>query len=152
MLNYRINSDTLAIFPTLDNKSNVFEDEKEILIESSPNNIIKKNCKYFGSTFYMMLKKTELLTGDTYKAPILINYNDNIIFFPTSSPRKKTVIWINLFNIDKTYFDTKNNKTVIKFLNGKKINLDVSLNIINNQIFKATRLEHKIGKIKALNA
>lgn len=152
MINYLINTETLAIIPTLDNKSYIIEENDEFFVESTPNNIIKKNCRINGSSYLMRLKKTELLTGDTYKAPILINNNDNIIFFPTSSPRKKCVSWINLFNVDRTFFDKSKNHTIIKFLNGKTLKIDASLNIINNQIFRATRLEHKLGKIKAQNA
>lgn len=148
---YRINNDTLAIVPTIDNKSLVYEDNRYYVVDVNPNRIIKQNCKDNGSSLLLRQKKTEILTGDTYKAPILINNNANIIFFPTASPRQKYVSWINLYNIDRTYYDSDLKQTIIKFLNGKKLKFDVSLNIVNNQIFRATRLEHKLLKIRALN-
>lgn len=152
MEKYKITNETLAILPTVDNKSIVYEDNDYYLVDMNPNKIIKQNCRLNGSTLDLRKKKTEILTGDTYKAPILINNNNNIIFFPTSSPRQKTVSWINLYNIDKTYYDKEVKRTVISFLNGKKLKFNVSLNIVNNQIFRATRLEHKLLKLKSLNS
>lgn len=151
MKNYIINKNTLAILPDELNNSIIYEDTMSFRIQDKPNSIIRKNCRLNGSTLSFNQKKTELLTGDSYKAPILIG-NSNLIFFPTSSPRLNKVAWINLFNVDRAYFDNKNNNTIITFYNGTKVKIDSSLYIINNQILKASRLEHKLLKINASNS
>lgn len=152
MKDYVINSDTLAIIPCENNMSLVYEGDRIIIVNSKPNNIIKMNCLRNGSTLLGRQKGTENMTGDVYKVPIVVRESDSLIFFPTSSPRLKSVSWINLNNIDRTYYDKINCLSVIIFINSVKVEFNVSLNIINNQIFRATRLEHNLWRNKLPNA
>lgn len=141
MNRYLINEDTFAILP-LDNKySIIYEKNKEIKIRKRPTTIINSNCLLYGSSIEGRLKRTEYSLGISYKPPIIICEKNNIIFFPTSSPRLKRCGWINLNSIKKVFKDS-NKDTIIEFKNNKFVNLDVSYNIINNQILKATRLEY----------
>ncbi len=149
MKNYVINANTLAIIPCDNNMSLVYEGENMFIIDSKPNNIINKNCIRNGSTLNGRQKSTENITGSNYKVPILVSEEDKIIFFPTSSPRLKSVSWLNLTNIDKTYYNIAKKVSVVVFYNAVMIELNVSLNIINNQILKATRLEHNLRRNRA---
>ena len=149
MKNYVINANTLAIIPCDNNMSLVYEGENMFIIDSKPNNIINKNCIRNGSTLNGKKKSTENITGSNYKVPILVSEEDKIIFFPTSSPRLKSVSWLNLTNIDKTYYNIAKKVSVVVFYNAVMIELNVSLNIINNQILKATRLEHNLRRNRA---
>lgn len=148
MKDYIINSDTLAIIPCENNMSLVYEGERVIIVNNKPNNIIKMNCLMNGSTLLGRQKGTENMTGDVYKVPIVVREKDSLIFFPTSSPRLKSVSWINLNNIDRAYYDKINRLSVILFINSVRVEFNVSLNIINNQIFRATRLEHNLWRNK----
>lgn len=152
MKDYIINSNTLAIIPCENNMSLVYEGEKVLIINNKPNNIIKMNCLRNGSTLLGRQKGTENMTGDVYKVPIVVREDINLIFFPTSSPRLKSVSWVNLNNIDRTYYDRINRLSVIIFINSVKVEFNVSLNIINNQIFRATRLEHNLWRNKSQNS
>lgn len=152
MKDYIINSDTLAIIPCENNMSLVYEGDKIIIVNCKPNNIIKMNCLMNGSTLLGRQKGTENMTGDVYKVPIVVRESDSLIFFPTSSPRLKSVSWINLNNIDRTYYDKINRLSVIIFINSVRVEFNVSLNIINNQIFRATRLEHNLWRNKLSKA
>lgn len=151
MKDYVINADTLAIIPCENNMSMVYEGEKIIIVNSKPNNIIKMNCLRNGSTLSGRQKGTENMTGDVYKVPIVVRESDSLIFFPTSSPRLKSVSWISLNNIDRTYYDKVNCLSIVIFMNSVKVEFNVSLNIINNQIFRATRLEHNLWRNKLPN-
>lgn len=142
MQKYIINNNTLAIIPCGDDVSLVYEGEEVFVVNDKPNNIIKKNCLRFGSTLGGRQKGTESMTGSSYKVPIIVSESEKLIFFPTSSPRLKSVAWINLMNVDKTYYNFLKKVSVISFNNGIILEFDVSLNIINNQIFKSMRLEH----------
>lgn len=146
MKTYKINANTLMIIPYKEKYSLIIEKDKDFIIETRPNNIIKKNCVIYGSNFNGRLKSTELLTGYTYKAPILLKEEGNLIFFPTSSPRLSSCSWINFNNIDDTYYDKKKRVSIVIFTCGKSMEINTSLNIINNQIFRATRLDHNIRK------
>lgn len=143
MNNYLINSNTLAIMSYL-NRSIVFEKNRKIVVNKNPNAIIKSNCNMYGSSYAGRVEGTKKLTGYSYKAPIIIEDKNNIIFFPTCSPRLKNTSWININNVEYAYKDKNNNK--IMFNNGFSIPVKSSLNVINNQILRATRLSSKLMK------
>ncbi len=146
MNNYLINKDTLVILPYND-QSIVIEKDKKFIVKKNPNNIIKANCNMYGSSYAGRLDGTKKLTGYTYKAPIIIEDKNNTIFFPTSSPRFKNAYWINLDNVDYAFQEKNINK--IMFNNGFSIKINTSLNIINNQILRATRLSSILSKNNA---
>lgn len=144
--NYEINSSTLAIL-AVDNKiSKVIEEEEEFLVNESTIKIIDKSCKFFGSSYFGRFEGTKHLIGISYKSPIIIEETKNIIFFPTASPRISDCSWISLNNI--TSYDKIKNKTKLTFSNGYNLELDISYNILENQILRATRLDSVIRKRK----
>lgn len=146
MQNYLISKDTLAIIPDGKTKSLVFEKNRQFIVNRKPNSIIKSNCSMHGSSYQGRLDGTKVLTGYTYKAPIIIEDQSKLIFFPTSSPRLESVSWINLENVDYAYQNKDDFSNMIRFNNGLSIKIDSSLNILNNQILRATRLSSKIVK------
>ena len=146
MKEYEINSMTLAILPINNNKSIVYEESEEYIIEKSSNSIIKENCQFYGSSYEGRCVGTKALTGIKTKYPIIIEESRNIIFFPTSSTRTKQSSWIALNKI-KTY--TKNNEqSKILFKNDKKIDLDISYYSLDNQVCRATMLKSKLYERK----
>lgn len=86
------------------------------------------------------------MLGFGYKAPIVMSEHDNMIFFPTCSPRLKECSWINLGNIKKIVPDDE--KTTIQFLNDEEINVDATYNIIRNQYFKSLSLDNALKNRK----
>ena len=146
MKEYEINSMTLAILPINNNKSIVYEESEEYIIEKSSNSIIKENCQFYGSSYEGRCVGTKALTGIKTKYPIIIEESRNIIFFPTSSTRTKQSSWIALNKI-KTY--SKNNEqSKILFKNDKKIDLDISYYSLDNQVCRATMLKSKLYERK----
>ena len=135
---YEINEDTLALI-SLDDKTKVFEKDKTFMVSKETNLIMEDSCQYFGSSLSGRQKGTENLIGVSYKAPIIVEESNNIIFFPTTSPRLKKCSWISLNNLERYY--TKNKKIVLEFKNKQKIMLNLSFGVIDNQILRATRLE-----------
>ncbi|MCH5166811.1 MAG: competence protein ComK [Erysipelotrichales bacterium] len=146
MVDYTINSKTLAIIPCDNNKSIVYEADEIFIINKRPNVIVNINCIKNGSTIDGRQKSAEKLVGSNYKCPILISEKENLIFFPTCSTRLKEVAWVNLSNISKVHYNKLKKVTVIEFTNGILIDFNVSLNIINNQILRSTKLEHYLRK------
>ncbi len=149
MENYAINEETLAIIPLEKNKSMVYELEESFQIDKNVTQIMEDSCRYFGSSLEGRRKGTETLIGVNYKAPIIVEETREIIFFPMASTRYQNPPWIGLKNL-KCYYKTEEG-IVIEFENNKKIILDSSYNIVDNQILRATRLEsalrgRKIGK------
>ena len=141
-----INNNTLAILPLGDTYSIVYEDNVSKIVKTRPNNIINYNCKMHGSSLEGRLKGTENLTGYSYKAPVSIN--NDLLFFPTTSPRLKECSWINLYNIKTVNYDKFERTTQIVFNNNKYIDFRISKNILNNQILKASFLDAKLKRNK----
>lgn len=151
MINYIITGHTMAIIPSDSKKTEVLEVRKHFIFDCNPNKIVIQSCLFYGSSYEGRLKGTESLTGYNYKAPIIINSKGPLVFFPTSSPRLKNVMWFNLNSIKKYFPSEDKNKTILQFINNKILEIDVSYNIINNQILRATNLEAKIRKNHVLN-
>ena len=147
MKDYEINKKTLAIFPFSKNKSIVYEDHDCFILEEKVSKIMDKSCRYYGSSIDGRQKGTTTLTGLTYKVPIIVSEENNIIFFPTSSPRLKDCAWISLNNINR-YFNQQE-KMLIEFNNKETLEIDVSYHILNHQVLKASRLESTIRNRKA---
>ena len=146
MKDYEINSSTLAIVPLDDKVSKVYEEEDEYIVQKSANSIIKDNCQFYGSSYEGRCVGTKCLTGIKTKYPIIIEESRNIIFFPTSSIRTRQSTWIALNKIKK-YIKNNYNSQII-FKNEEKIDLDISLYSLENQIIRATLLKSKLYERK----
>ena len=147
MVNYKINTKTLAIIPISNTKTKIYENDDVLIVDKNAKRIISENCEYYGSSYEGRKKGTVDLIGVTHKSPILVEDSNNIIFFPTCSPRLKECSWISLNNLDT--YNKLENESVIKFNNDLTIKLPVSSKIINNQVLRATRLESVLNKRRA---
>lgn len=146
MYEYEINKNTLAIIPYKNGETLVYEGRDCYIIEKSVPKIMDTSCKYFGSSFDGRQKGTASLTGIRYKAPIIVSEENHLIFFPTSSPRQKDCAWISLNNIDRLFLNEKENKVSVVFMNKEVIEFDISLNIMKNQVLRASMLDSSIRK------
>ncbi len=135
---YEINDKTVALY-SMNNKTRVYEENQNFIVNQPASEIMEDSCSYFGSSLEGRKKGTNSLIGVTYKAPIIVEESRNMIFFPTTSPRLKNCSWLRSNKIKSYYY--KNNHLVVEFKNGDKILLNSSYDMINNQVLRATRLE-----------
>ena len=105
--NYEISSSTLAIIPLENKKSKIIEEDNHYIVLKSTTEIISDSCKYFGSSYEGRHEGTKSLTGINYKSPIIVEETNEMIFFPTCSPRFSNCCWIALRHIDN-YTKEKN--------------------------------------------
>lgn len=98
-MKYEINNGTLAIVPTDNNSSLVYEDDTRYMISEKPYQIMEDSCRYFGSTYAGRKESAKAMLGAEYKVPIIVQDRDNLIVFPTTSPFSDDCIWINLKRI-----------------------------------------------------
>lgn len=136
---YEINKSTCAILPVDENTSRVIEKDDNFIVNKPVQKIIEDSCRYFGSSYLGRYEGTKTLIGFNYKAPIIVEESNELIFFPTSSPRFNRCSWINL-KLIKDY-QRNNRNAVISFENGYNLEIDISYESLENQIFRATRLE-----------
>ena len=127
-------------------RSKVYENENAFVVEKNARKIIAENCEYYGSSYEGRKKGTMELIGITHKAPILIDDSENLIFFPTSSPRLNDCGWVSLNNLDS--YTPYDDESIIRFHNNLTLQVHASNKIINNQVLRATRLESIIYKRK----
>lgn len=139
MNKYIINESTLVLF-SLGNRTQVYENYTNYIIDQSIMSIIDNSCKYYGSSFKGRCDATDYLIGIRYKCPIIISEKKCLIFFPTSSPRFDECVWIN-YKAIKKYYLNEQNELIIILNNDKKLILNISSNIMTNQILKSSRLE-----------
>ncbi len=121
------------------NNSYLYESNNKRFLHKKIYDVINEGCNYYGSSYKGRVEGSNYLLGSIYKAPIIISETKNIIMFPTTSFACDDCMWINYAWIDKYYYD--NNKSVILFKNGLKIDINLSSKIINNQILRSSRLE-----------
>ena len=148
-MDYEITFDTQVILPMDSKSSKIIENNESYVVNVTPMQILEHSCEYFGSSFDGRREGTKKLLGITHKSPIIVEESRKIIFFPTTSPEKEECIWINLDKIDK-YYKKTNKTSEILFKNGDKVEFDVSIGSLTNQILRATRLkfilEERINK------
>lgn len=142
---YEINKGTMCLIQNEDGTTKIIEKEGEYIINKNIHKIIDESCKSFGSSLKGRCEGTSKLTGIRYKVPIVISEYLSIIMIPTGSTRGDICHWISLSSI-KSIEKSNNNLANITFNNGKKIELDVSYFIMQNQLAKAARLDYYLRK------
>ncbi|MCB5236649.1 MAG: competence protein ComK [Niallia nealsonii] len=141
---YCINYYTLAVLPYILTNgtiySKVYEHDNVFLCKLSPLMIVKTTCGYLGSSYEGRRDGTRKLMTYHHKLPIVIDDFNSIYFFPTHSPRNNNCAWISLHHI----LDTKKievSKVRITFQNLQKIEVDISLYTLRNQIMRTNSLK-----------
>lgn len=143
---YYVNKATCAIIPIGKDKSQVIEYDNSFIVNKASKVIIDDSCKYFGSSYQGRLDGSRKMLNMNYKLPIVIEEFNNLIFFPTSSPRFKECIWISLNNI-KSYSKEGIYSKII-FLEDAYYDLEISYHSLENQIFRAALLDSLLHKRK----
>lgn len=144
--NYEINEETLAVLPVNDKISKIMEESTTYFVNKKPTEVLDDSCKFFGSSYQGRFDGTKALLGFNYKSPIIIEESNRIIFFPTSSPRLDSCVWISLNNVVKYSKDESRQMTNIIFKNGITLKTDMSFNMFNNQILRASRLKDVLNE------
>ena len=139
MKEYEINIDTLALIPIEDNITQVYEVHGDFLVRDSTTNIIEHSCRYYGSSLEGRKKGTEEIIGVKYKAPIIVEESNEMIFFPMTSIRKQDTVWISLNHILE--YRRGYGGVEILFKNNKSLILSSSYGVLDNQVLRSTRLE-----------
>lgn len=146
-MEYEINKGTLAIMPNDNMSSLVYEDDERYLIKQTPFQIMEESCKYFGSTYEGRKDSAKSILGAEYKVPVIVEDVNNLIVFPTTSPKADDCIWISLKRI-KSFQKVDSINTKIIFDNNKEIIVPVSYRTLENQISRASRLDFMMRKRK----
>ncbi len=148
-MEYEINRGTLAIVPNEIDNSLVYEDDDRFLIHQTPFEIMEESCKYFGSTYEGRKESAKAILGAEYKVPVIVEDSDNLIVFPTTSPKSEDCVWISLKRV-KSFAKVDSGNTKIIFDNNKEIIVPISYRTLENQISRASRLDFMMKKRKSV--
>lgn len=133
MNKYIINKNTCILLKK-DKRTLVIEDNKTFFVNKSIKSILNESCKYYGSNYKGRLDSVNDILDTKYKNPILINAKTNLIFFPTESIRKSSVMFINYQKIIK--YEMYFNLVKIFLINDIIITTNVSKYILSEQLVK----------------
>ena len=149
IMKYEINRGTLAIVPQEDERSLIYEDNESYVVDQKPFSIMEESCKYFGSTYEGRKNGARNILGAEYKVPIVIEDSNNLIVFPTTSPKAEDCAWICLNRV-KNIKKVDSFNTKITFDNDRELIVPCSYRSIENQLSRASRLDVILRKRKKL--
>src|SRR5699024_10788309 len=155
--NYEITPQTIAVIAQVDENgkstSLILEEETEYSIVQAPSKVIDQACKFFGSSLRGRQDGTREISGLTHKAPISIDPQSGMYFFPTTSPVKYNCSWIAQTHV-KTIYEAEHGMTTIEFNNGKEVVVHISTESMMNQIQRTAQfrylLDHRIKQLQLL--
>jgi len=118
-----------------------------ILVDTSLIKYINNLCIKSHSTIDGRINASKKILLKNSKVPFIIN--DNILVFPTKSLRDYETILINFFSV-MSFKKVQKNKTEIIFNDLTKITIDISLNVLKNQMDLCHNLMHQTSKIESV--
>lgn len=139
-----INLSTLMLIGIDDYTTKVITYDGEFIVNMCARDIINDSCKNFGSSLKNRIKMTDSIIHITSKPPIIIEETRDIIFFPLRSPRLEDNIWISFNNLER--YEQENSQTALFFKKNKKILIDFSYYVLDNQVTKAILFHYELNK------
>lgn len=144
MENYEINEDTYAVLSEHVGKTKILEKDAEYIIHNDAYKVMDESCQYYGSSYKGRLTAAKNILECSYKLPILVEESSCLIFFPIKSSLLDDCCWINLNSIKKV--EKKDTGSKIIFQNNKELIVNTSKLSLENQIYRAIKLESIIKK------
>lgn len=139
---YEINSSTLMLEYYDENKTKVYEFDREFVVNDSLFNIISNSCNFYGSTYDGRLASSKKILNTNIKLPVVVEDIKKIIFFPTRATYRHGSRWISFNNLDRIERVRKNSSlTRICFCNNKAYDIEISYDIVYRQLFNCLTLE-----------
>ena len=131
-MKYEVNDETLAVLPFHDGKTRIIETDDEYVVNDTPYEVMEHSCTYFGSSFEGRMLGSKDILGSIYKAPVIVEETQKLIFFPTESITSENVGWLSYKNIKNV--EKYNKQSKIIFNNGFSIVVDCPYFSIKNQV------------------
>jgi competence protein ComK len=143
---YIINPYTMFIKPEVYGSriySKIYELEEIFLSPFKPQDIIRASCAFYCSGYRGRVEGTHRLIGKTHKAPIAIDPQNSLYFFPTASPKRQDCIWINS-QLVEDYLWLSATITKVLFKNNESHDIPISTRVFKNQLLRTSHLRAKL--------
>lgn len=139
---YDITTSTLMLEYCDENKTKVYEFDRDFIVNANLFEIISNSCNFYGSTYEGRLEASKKILKTNIKLPVVIEDVKKIIFFPTRATCRRGSCWISFNNLDRIeHVGRSNTSTKLCFCNGKSFDIDISYEIIHRQLFNCLNLE-----------
>lgn len=146
---YEISPLTMAVLAKQDEKGKttayVLEADSSYVITRPPTKLIDLSCSYFGASLRGRQEGTRNICGITHKAPISIDPSSGMYFFPTTSPSNSLCSWIAHSHIQEVR-PGENLTTEVIFKNGQKIEIDISIGSMLNQVQRTAQFRYMLDQ------
>ncbi|SFD87382.1 competence protein ComK [Lentibacillus persicus] len=150
--NYVINEDTMALLPAahIDYDTIAIETNQELCIRKTPHQLIRDACLNDCSTYEGRREAVMHHFGFKRKVPVPISPAQNCFVFPTHAPADFVCSWIfysHVQNVLPASGSTKNThgQSIIVFKNGRQLQVDVSLYVLEKQLARTGMCMWKFG-------
>jgi len=140
---YNIHPETIAIIPAynMDYDSIVMETNATYYVHRTPLEIVQEACWHDWTTYDGRRKAVARRMGFQQKTPIPINWQKDIYFFPTHSPKHMDNHWISLKHVVHFEKNTHKNSISIFLTNNQTIEVNMSLHTLEKQIQRTRACE-----------
>ncbi|MFJ7732298.1 competence protein ComK [Lysinibacillus sp. NPDC097231] len=144
-----MSTETMLYMPVYDAFGNlctrVIERDCQYISRLAPTKLMDFNLRYFGSSLRGAFDGSKMILGKLNKNPIVVHEQCDIVWFPSKSPLHPACIWFAVHHIED-YQAVDKQRTILTFMNGKKIIVDVSVKALDYRIQSAFLLKYKMEK------
>ncbi|MGI1806323.1 competence protein ComK [Exiguobacterium sp. TDN 0502] len=147
-MSYPITEETLALIPRYgqygEPQTLVIREHSESILEGHPIKLIEESCLYFGSSMRGRIEAARHILGPNRKTPVLIDWQAQTIFFPTTAKEKAECVWINFKQMKAV--QKKSGKVQVEFQTGQCIDTEASAYSIERQRIKTLELAYEMQR------
>ncbi|MBP2076184.1 competence protein ComK [Oceanobacillus polygoni] len=138
---YIISPETKAIMRNSESsyyRSKVLEGKDEKISIHRPEQIIDNSCLLYGSDLKGRKEAVQKILCTTSKLPVPISPTRGVFMFPTSSIKNKDCVWIAFHHVK--FYEQRDDKTYIGFIDETGIYVNVSENTIDTQYKRTSQV------------
>ncbi|MEH7346841.1 competence protein ComK [Bacillus sp. JJ1532] len=110
----------------------IIETTRTFLVDMSPLEVLDMSIGAFGFDLKGAIATSRRLLGDIHMCPIKVNPINQIVVFPTKSPKHEDTIWFNPYHIERTTSIFR--KTAVALSNGKTLIFPAKLSAFNSKL------------------
>ena len=122
--------------------SQIHQLDQDFYSPLKPLDLIKMNCRLFGSGYEGRKEGSRQLIGVTHKIPIIIDATNRMYFFPTTSPNNPQCSWISHEHV-LHYDEIDSINTLVTFRNKASLVIPISVYSFQNQMLRTSFLRTK---------
>lgn len=119
-------------------RSLILEGNKKCYSIHTAEQILDYSCTLFGASLSGRRVAVKNIFNINNKIPVPVNPKEAVYMMPTSSTKNKDCVWLSYYHID--YYEQRDNKTYIAFMDGTGLFVNASVSSIDMQHKRASQI------------